>query len=236
MSGSDRVSMATVNAIIFDLDGCLVDSEPLCLAAIAEEMREIGIVDATADEIGERFLGVSFAEIVRYAEGRLGHTAPLDFANRVEARLFDVYQTELRRIPGTIELLSALHAQAVGLAIATGGSLLRMKTTLRIAGLEGWFGGTQCSAEEVSRGKPAPDVFELALARLGVSAGDCLVVEDSPHGIAGAVSAGIPAVGFVGGSHLDGRRSGHAQILRDAGALTVFDNVSDFQEFLFVDA
>ena len=111
-----------------------------------------------------------------------------------------------------------------------------MKTTLRIAGLEGWFKGTQCSAEEVCRGKPAPDVFQLAQARLGASAGDCLVLEDSPHGIAGALAAGIPAVGFVGGSHLDGRRAGHAQVLRDAGAVAVFDNLRDVHQFLFVDA
>lgn len=64
----------------------------------------------------------------------------------------------------------------------------------------------------------------------------CLVVEVSPHGITGAGRAGIPAVGFVGGSHLNGKRAGHADLLREAGAMEVFDQLDDIREFIAIHA
>ena len=80
---------------------------------------------------------------------------------------------------------------------------------------------------EVSQGKPAPDIFLLALERLGMSPSECVVLEDSPHGVKGALAAGIPALGFVGGSHLEGKRESHAKTLRDAGAAHVFHRLDD---------
>jgi beta-phosphoglucomutase-like phosphatase (HAD superfamily) len=83
------------------------------------------------------------------------------------------------------------------------------------------------SADLVSRGKPAPDIFLLAAEKLGVAPQNCAVLEDSPHGIKGAVEAGMRAVGFVGGSHLAGRRADHAEILRAAGADHVISHLSE---------
>lgn len=229
--------LTTIQAVIFDLDGCLVDSEPLTLGAIANEMRAIGIHDATEREIGDRFLGVAMPVITHYVAGRLADidTAaqiPVDFANRVETNLLARFDTDLRLIPGAIRLLDRLTDAGLGRAIATGGSLCRMRRTLGVAGLESFFTNTQCSAQEVTNGKPAPDLFELALTRLNRDPGDCIVVEDSPHGIAGASRAGIAAIGFVGGSHLDGQRSAHADLLRDAGAIAVFDGLPDLGDFI----
>ncbi len=224
--------MVSVRAVIFDLDGCLVDSEPLSLEAIACEMRALGIGDASAQEIGDRFLGVAMPVIADYVSGRLGAPVPANFAERVEARLLATYQTELRQIPGASKLLAGLAAEGRAMAIATGGSLRRMAATLELSGLDGWFGATATSAAEVRQGKPAPDIFLLALERLGMAACDCVVLEDSPHGIKGAREAGIPAIGFVGGSHLDGKRSQHAALLRDAGADQVFERLEDVAGFI----
>lgn len=224
--------MSPIKAVIFDLDGCLVDSEPLSLAAIAAEMRQIGIADATAQEIGDRFLGVAMPVISDYVTRRLGRAIPADFALRVERRLLAAYATDLRQIDGAAALLADLQQLGLGMAIATGGSLRRMSATLEIAGLADWFAGTASSAEEVRNGKPAPDLFQLGLDRLQLAPSDCLVLEDSPHGIRGAFAAGIPAIGFVGGSHLVDRKAEHAAILRDAGAVDVFETLAEVGQFV----
>lgn len=234
--GSKTVAMTASKAIIFDLDGCLVDSEPLCLSAIAEEMRALGIADATTDEIGDRFLGVAMPQIAQYVSERLGVPAPPEFQNHVERRLFSIYPSRLRPIENAAKVLSSLHDLGLGLAIATGGSLARMNLTLEVAKLAHWFEGTMCSAQEVARGKPEPDLFMLALERLGKQPKDCMVVEDSPHGITGARRAGIPALGFVGGSHLNGKRQSHADLLRRAGAVEVFDQLEDIRAFVAIHA
>ncbi len=219
--------MPPVRGVIFDLDGCLVDSEPLSLEAIASEMRTLGIKDATAQEIGNKFLGVAMPVIADYVSGRLGTPVPDNFADRVETQLLATYQTELRQISGAAELLGGLNAQRCAMAIATGGSLKRMAATLEMSGLADWFAGTASSAAEVAQGKPAPDLFLLALERLELTPSECVVLEDSPHGVKGALAAGIPAIGFVGGSHLEGKRDTHAAILRDAGAAYVFERLED---------
>ncbi|MFZ7093147.1 HAD family hydrolase [Primorskyibacter sp. 2E233] len=224
--------MAAAKAVIFDLDGCLVDSEPLSLGCVAEQMRELGISDATTEEIRAGFLGVAMSVVCDHVAARLGSACPPDFQQRFEDRLLERYRTELRCIPGALELLGGLQARGIGMAIATGGSLRRMHVTLDTAQLAPFFNGTGCSAEEVARGKPAPDLFLLAAERLGVAPETCVVLEDSPHGVKGAAAAGMQAIGFVGGSHLEGYRETHAQVLRDAGVVTVLDNLPDVAAFL----
>ena len=135
-------------------------------------------------------------------------------------------------MPGAQDLLRNLQSRDVAMAIATGGSLSRMAGTLKIAGLAPWFDGTAFSAQEVTRGKPAPDLFNLALDRLQIQPADCVVLEDSPHGIKGALAAGIPAIGFVGGSHLNATRDAHAALLRTAGAVDVFDDLREVMQFV----
>jgi HAD superfamily hydrolase (TIGR01509 family) len=224
--------MSHVRGVIFDLDGCLVDSEPLSLEAIASEMRTLGIKDATAQEIGNKFLGVAMPVIADYASDRLDAPVPKNFAQRVESQLLATYQNELRRISGATELLGGLKAQGCAMAIATGGSLKRMAATLEMSGLASWFEGTASSAAEVAQGKPAPDLFLLALERLEMTPSECVVLEDSPHGVKGALAAGIPAIGFVGGSHLEGRRDTHAATLREAGATHVFERLEDVERHI----
>ncbi len=223
--GGDPGSLIA-SAVVFDLDGCLVDSEPLSLEAVAEQMRDIGIHDATAEEVGARFLGVAIPVIAEYAADRLGRPCPPDFAARIETRLLARYETELHRMTGARALLDGLRGQGIGMAIATGGSLRRMDATLSLSGLKDDFPGTACSAEEVAQGKPAPDLFLMAAERLGLSPTDCVVLEDSPHGVKGAIAAGMRPVGFVGGTHLVGKRRDQAEVLRAAGAVTVIDDLA----------
>ncbi|HBM61979.1 MAG TPA: HAD family phosphatase [Citreicella sp.] len=218
--------MTQAQAIIFDLDGCLVDSEPQSLAAVAAEMRALGIADATPEEIGARFLGVSISVIHDYVERRSGAPCPPEFSANFERRLFASYETGLTCIPGVPGLLQQLHTEGVPMAIGTGGSLLRLATTLRLSGLAPYFEERGFSADQVAQGKPAPDLFLLAARELGVPPEICVVIEDSPHGVKAARAAGMRAIGFTGGTHLDGRREVHADTLRQAGAEEVLADMS----------
>lgn len=220
-----------IRAVIFDLDGCLVDSEPMALQVLGEEMAAEG-APTSADDLRKRFLGVSIQSVVDHIARFTRRAVLPDFAQRFEDRLLARYDAELRLIPGALDLLDDLQARGIGMAIATGGSLRRLGVTLRVSGLDRYFTGRAFSADQVAHGKPAPDLFLFAARNLGAGPGECAVMEDSPHGIAGARAAGMHAVGFVGGSHLAGMRDDHAARLRKAGAAVVLDDLAGMREAL----
>ncbi len=139
-------------ALIFDLDGCLVDSEPLSIGAIVEVVHEMGFSDVTFEDIRARFLGVSIQVIC--AELTLG-TEQAEFVDRVEARLFASYKKHLRQVEGVVEMLTTLKQNNIPMAVATGGSMRRMSETLKISGLDTLFERSAFSADQVDHGKPA---------------------------------------------------------------------------------
>ena len=214
-------------AVIFDLDGCLVDSEPLSLEVIANEMNSLGIDDVTINYVRDRFLGVSIQDICKHVSERLGKVCPDDFTKRVEDRLLGEYKARLCQIPDAENLLLRLTEAGVKTALATGSSLRRMGATLDISGLATHFTGTAFSADQVKNGKPAPDLFLLAAEGISAPPENCVVIEDSPHGVKGARAAGMTALGFVGGTHLNDIRSDQAQRLRDAGAVQIFESLQE---------
>ncbi|BDW97253.1 haloacid dehalogenase [Thalassospira tepidiphila] len=219
--------MDVPSAVIFDLDGCLVDSEPLSLEVIATEMNNLGIDDASIHYLRDRFLGVSIEDICKHVSERLGKACPANFIKRVEDRLLDEYKSRLRQIPDAENLLRRLQEAGIKTALATGSSMRRMGATLDISGLAPHFAGTAFSADQVTNGKPAPDLFLLAAKGISAPPEHCVVIEDSPHGIKGARAAGMTALGFVGGSHLDDIRAAQEQRLRDAGAAQIFESLQD---------
>lgn len=212
-------------AVIFDLDGCLVDSEPLSIGAIAEESRALGDKDATFEDIRDRFLGVSMSTICQHVALRTGKPCGQGFIDRVEFRVFADYDDKLHRFDGVTKMLDVLKGNNIAMAIATGASLRRMAQTVQKGGLGKWFAETAFSADLVAQGKPAPDIFLYAAKAIGVDPKDCVVVEDSPHGIKGAIEAGMGAIGFSGGTHLDGIRAEHTQLLLSQGASIVATDI-----------
>ncbi|EPX81097.1 HAD family hydrolase [Litoreibacter arenae] len=222
-------------AVIFDLDGCLVDSEPLVIRAIVEELRAEGLDTLAFDDIRAGFLGMPMPAIWDAAAQGTGRPIPDDFITRVDTRLCDAFVGRLQRIDGVLGMLDALAERGVAIAIATGGSIQRMTQALAVSGLSARFEGRAFSANQVARGKPAPDLFLFAADRLGVAPTDCAVLEDSPHGVAGGVAAGMRVAGFTGGSHLDGMRDAHTQLLRDKGAATVATDMDGVLSALWVE-
>jgi HAD superfamily hydrolase (TIGR01509 family) len=216
-----------IRAVIFDLDGCLVDSEPLVISALADELAHMGVQGMDADSIRAEFLGRSITAICQVAAQGIGPFDQTAFVARFETRLLDRYRQELHCITGAADLLQRLDDRGIPMAIGTGGSIARMQTTLRISGLDRYFPDTAFSADQVARGKPAPDLFVFAAENLNVAPEACIVIEDSPHGVRAARDAGMIALGFTGGAHLTGIKPAHRDLLQAAGAAQVCDDLAD---------
>ncbi|SDJ16130.1 HAD family hydrolase [Aliiruegeria lutimaris] len=228
--------MERPDAIIFDLDGVLVDSEPMSLASLAAEMRAVGVADATSDHVRAQYLGVSLPTVKKDVAEYLGAPCPDDFEENYLNRLYAAYDGGLRRIDEMVAALDRFQAEGIATCIASGGSLPRIRRTLAFARLTERFGDRIFSGEDVARGKPAPDLVLHAAMSIGVAPSRCLVIEDSPHGVEGARAAGMRAVGFTGGSHLETIREQQAQTLRNAGAEAVFRDAADVQSLVLAAA
>jgi len=218
-------------AVIFDFDGVLVNSEIIALAELRDSLSDFGI-RLDWNELIDTFLGASFEDIQAYVERETGKVPEPGFRESWYARLFARYARGLKVIPGVLELLDQLDARRIGYCVASGGSYKRLDFALGVTGLRSRFDGRAFSADSVSRGKPEPDLFLYAAGRLGVGPRDCLVVEDAVAGVRAATAAGIPSLGFVGGSHLADRRAMHGQQFRGAGAIAVIEDLRQMLTFI----
>jgi len=181
--------------LIFDCDGVLVDSEPLAAAEIEAMLTRLGAPISRA-RIYDEFLGRSFSTIVATLQGQGIDLRPAlpGYAEALALR----FRRELRPVAGMAEML----AQLPGLrAVASSSAPERLSLSLSLTGLGPLFGPHVYSAAQVARGKPAPDLFLFAARHLGVAPRDCVVIEDSPAGLAAARAAGMRVIGFLGGSH-----------------------------------
>ena len=210
-----------MDLIIFDCDGVLVDSEVLSCCCLAEAL-------ATYDvklELGEAlalFLGRSTAAVVQHY-GAEGRSLPDSFLPDLKARVREAFRSSLQPIPGVNLLLAGLHTPH---CVASSSDLDRVSFSLGLTGLAPYFADRVYTSQMVARGKPAPDLFLYAAAKMRAEPRKTLVIEDSVSGVAAAKAAGMTAWGFIGGSHYE-RRDGRA-LLYEAGADRVFDRMADF--------
>ncbi|MEV6353998.1 HAD family hydrolase [Streptomyces hydrogenans] len=184
-----------IELVIFDCDGVLVDSERLAVRLQVALGAELGW-PLTADEVIERFIGRSEESIVGQIAERLGAETAALWWSRLIQRHRDAVDTGLDPVDGLPEALAALTLPT---CVASSGSHEKMRHTLGRTGLYAHFEGRIYSASEVSRGKPAPDLFLYAARRMGVDPAACAVVEDSGPGVAAARAAGMRAFGYAGG-------------------------------------
>jgi len=183
----------TLELVIFDCDGVLVDSEPLACAVLAEDLAPLGL-DLGADEVRRRFRGLRLSEVLARIEQQLGRELPPGFLERLQRRTFEVLRREVRPMPGVIEALEAIR---IPVCVASSGEPEKMRLTLGATGLLERFEGRIFSAVEVARGKPHPDLFLHAAARLGAAPARSIVVEDSVPGVEAGRRAGIPVLGYA---------------------------------------
>jgi HAD superfamily hydrolase (TIGR01509 family) len=177
--------------ILFDLDGTLVDSEPLCNQAFLDLLPELA---DSVNVLVERYRGRRLAAILSDLEDRLGHPFPADFEKRYRRRVFELVSAGLRPMPGVREML---EATCYPRCIASSGPLEKIRHSLETSGLADYFGDRIFSSYEINSWKPDPGLFLHAAANMGFEPHECIVVEDSEVGIAAAHAAGIRALQFL---------------------------------------
>jgi HAD superfamily hydrolase (TIGR01509 family) len=190
---ADVVGWVTPGAVIFDCDGVLVDSEQISNRALAGLLTEIGL-PMTPEESVEAFMGRSWKTVLAWAEER-GAPLPEGFRRRYLDAMFAAFEEELQPVPG---IVAALDAITLPNCVASSASVEKMRFTLGHTALWDRFAGRIFSATEVEHGKPAPDLFLYAAARMGWEPADCAVVEDSPAGVEAALAAGMAVFGYAG--------------------------------------
>jgi HAD superfamily hydrolase (TIGR01509 family) len=205
-------------AVIFDCDGVLIDSERIACAIDARELAGLGIA-VTAEAVAERFSGVPYRDMYRTLEHEHGIAVPADYAERTHTMVSNACAEAgaALAIPGIHGALDGLGDCPKG--VASSSSPEWLARLLGQTDLWRRFAPHVYSVVEVARGKPAPDLFLFAAARLGVAPARCLVVEDSVAGVQAAVAAGMTAFGFCGGGHCG---HGHARRLEAAGAVATY--------------
>jgi HAD superfamily hydrolase (TIGR01509 family) len=208
----------SVDLVIFDCDGVLVDSEVISCRAHAAMLSLHGY-PITAEQVLQRFLGVSDREARQVIESEISRKLPDDFELQVKAATLEFYADELRPIPGVGEAIAAISLPK---CVASSGTPEKIRHGLTCAGIHDLLAPNIFSAIQVKRGKPAPDLFLFAAGQMRASPERCVVIEDSIPGVTGALAAGMTVLGFHGGSHC---RPGYAETLRAAGAVRTFDDM-----------
>ena len=183
----------SASAVVFDLDGVLVDSEQVWASAREQLVRERG--GRWLDEANEAMMGMSSPEWSRYMHDDLRlDMAPEEISREVVKRLEGMYRDHLPLLPGAHEAVASLAAEwPLGLASSSNRELIDL--VLELAGLQEFFAVT-VSSEEVARGKPAPDVYLEAARRLELAPDRCLAVEDSTNGLRAAAAAGMTVIAY----------------------------------------
>jgi HAD superfamily hydrolase (TIGR01509 family) len=211
--------------IIFDCDGVLIDSEEISMRTDQALLARNG-VQISEQEMHRRFVGKTFAAMVEELEAERGIRLPTDLEARKDEIMLDLYRRKLQPVAGIREALDAItHPKSIG----TNGPRHRALLALEVTGIAHHFDGRLTTFEDVTRGKPFPDVYLLAAERAGFPPSECLVIEDSVTGVAAAVAAGCPTLGFTG-SHL--HRTEHALALTQLGARRVFNDMAELPDIL----
>lgn len=213
--------MSRFEAVIFDCDGVLVNSEAIAVKAEMAACAGIGLTYEES-EFTHRYLGLPEGDFEAALDAdrreQLGAGLPEGFFAALHASKHAAMEREISAIQGAAEFARSLD---VPFAVASSASVPSLSMKLRVGGLTALFDPHIYSADHVARGKPAPDLFEHAAARLGVSPVRCLVIEDSVNGVRAAIAAGARCWGFTGGGHCP---PGHDARLIDAGAHAVHDS------------
>ncbi|HEY9373610.1 HAD family phosphatase [Streptomyces sp.] len=184
---------AVRTAVVFDLDGTLVDSEPNYYEAGRRTLAAYGVTDFGWERHTD-FIGIGTRETLETLGREYGIDAPVDELLAAKNRHYlELARASTPVYPQMRKFVELLHAQGTPMAVASGSSRAAIEAILAVTGLAAYL-TTLVSAEEVPRGKPEPDVFLEAARRLGVPAGACVVVEDAPPGAAAASAAGMRCI------------------------------------------
>ena len=182
----------TLNAVIFDCDGTLVDSERIANEVLIEYLADFGVA-LTMNESAARFNGVEMKDSMRQIEALVGSPLPADFLSIMRTRLEHALAQRLEPVVGVHTLIEAL---TVPYCIASNAPLDKIELSLRVTGLLPFFAGAIHSAYQVGFWKPDPTLFLHAATGLGVAPEHCAVVEDSVAGVRAGIAAGMTVFAY----------------------------------------
>jgi HAD superfamily hydrolase (TIGR01509 family) len=195
-----------LEAVIFDMDGVLIDSEPLHFAVLSEVLAKSGHALTRAEN--EQFIGTTTEAMFMTLIARHGLPGSVvEYEQRYDEALLRVLQEPHAAAPGVVALLDRLRALGKWVGVASSSRRLWIDATLRSLGLADAF-DVVVGGDDVERGKPDPAIYLLAAQRLGVDPERCLAIEDSPNGVRSARAAGMTVLGvrteYTAHLHLDG--------------------------------
>jgi HAD superfamily hydrolase (TIGR01509 family) len=208
--------------IIFDCDGVLVDSERVANEVFARVLDEVCGLKFTLDDMFDTFVGHSRAQCLQKIEDMIGEPPPPELDLRYQRDINDALERTVQPIDGIEAVLESL---SLPYCVASSGSHDKMNMTLGKTELMHFFDGNIFSTSEVERGKPHPDIYLHAARSMGIDdPARCVVVEDSPIGVTGAVAAGMQVFGFA--------ELMPAERLHQAGAHRVFERMPDLPSLI----
>ncbi|WP_294771062.1 HAD family phosphatase [uncultured Rhodoferax sp.] len=205
------------DAVLFDCDGVLVDSEPITNGVLRDMLEELGwrLDLQTCMEI---FVGKAVLDERARIEAETGRPVTPEWMAEFRVRRNAALEAQVGAIAGAVQAVAAVHASAQGrIACASGADRVKVEMQLQKVGLWPYLQGRVFSGHEMPRSKPHPDVYLAAAQSLGVPAGRCAVVEDTATGIAAGVAAGATVFAYA--------PAGQGDALRQAGAHHVFTHM-----------
>jgi HAD superfamily hydrolase (TIGR01509 family) len=212
------------DAVLFDCDGVLVDSEGLTNSVLRDMLAERGW-SMTLQQCMDVFVGNTVMDKQLQIEQHTGQPLTPDWLLAFRERRNAVLDAQIQAIPNIHQAVHSLHAATQGrIACASGADRFKVEMMLQKVGLASYFDGRILSGQEVARNKPFPDVYLAAAALLGVQASRCAVVEDTLTGLRAGVAAG--ATVFAYAPH------GEAQALLEAGASHVFGDMAELSALM----
>ena len=186
-----------IDAIIFDCDGTLVDSEPITVQVLVDHVGEFGLKLDYEEALG-LFVGRDMSMIVEVLEKQMGKSLPDDFVEEYRRR----QELELRRsvqlIPGAMELVTEIeNSGKLAYCVASNAPRRKISLNLEVTGLGKFFDeGLVFSAYDIQKWKPDPALFLYAAEKIGVAPNRCAVIEDSIAGIEAGIAAGMQTIGY----------------------------------------
>lgn len=184
-----------VQAIIFDMDGVLVDSEHVITKAAMLALKEYGVTVKESDF--HPFTGTGEDRFIGGVAALYGLDYKLEMKTRTYQIYLDIVREEIRIFDGISELLRLLRAHGLKTAVASSADRIKVNANLPAAGIDPLLFDAICSGDDVVHKKPAPDIFLLAASRLGIPPKNCIVIEDAVSGITAATAAGMRSIGVT---------------------------------------
>jgi beta-phosphoglucomutase-like phosphatase (HAD superfamily) len=216
------------DAVLFDCDGVLVDSEPITNGVLRDMLEELGWT-LSADECMRLFIGKAVKDEAALIERHTGQPVTEEWLVAFRERRNIGLLRDVKPIAGAVAAAAAIHTLYGGrIACASGADRFKVELQMGKCGLMPWFQGRIFSGHEMPRSKPAPDVYLAAAAALGVDPARCAVVEDTVTGVMAGVAAGATVFGY------SPAEAGHdaPAALRQAGAGLIFTDMADLPGML----